>query len=142
MIAATFIGVAFDRKTYSNGFRHGISRTAKKPAKRSSAKKTKKAETAPEAEASSADKGKTGDDAKPAAKKPARRPRRTAKAKEDKPAGPVEEKTVINIPIQVPDKAGGGDTKTNVINVSNEAGKDMAAGKTSGRKGWWNRADN
>ncbi len=76
---------------------------AKTPAKRSGGRKTKRAETAAETEASTADKDNTGDDAKPAARKPARRPRRSAKTKEDKPAG---KKTVINIPIQVPNDSG------------------------------------
>ena len=129
---------------------------AKTPAKRSGGRKTKRAERGAETEASTADRDNTGDDAKPAAGKPARRPRRGAKTKEDKPA---EEKTVINIPIQVPNDSGapatvaepsvpakqaaastGGDAaKTNVINISGGAGENRAPGKSSNRKGWWNR---
>lgn len=111
-------------------------RKAKDPAKRSGGIKTKKAETA--------------------AGKPARRPRRSAKAKEAKPAG---EKSVINIPIQTPDEAsppatmaepaaparqaaastGGDGAKTNVIHIGGVAGDKQAPGKSQGRKGWWNK---
>lgn len=72
-------------------------RKAKDPAKRSGGIKTKKAETAAKTEASAADKDGAGDDVKPA-----RRPRRSAKTKEAKPAA---EKTVINIPIKTADEA-------------------------------------
>ncbi len=129
---------------------------AKDPAKRSGAIKTKKTETATKTQASAADKDGAGDDVKPAARKPARRPRRSAKTKEVKPAG---EKTVINIPIQTPDEAsppatmaepsvpprqaaastGGDNAKTNVINIGGVAGEDQAPGKSQGRKGWWNK---
>ena len=111
-------------------------RKAKDPAKRSGGIKTKKAETA--------------------AGKPARRPRRSAKAKEAKPAG---EKSVINIPIQTPDEAsppatmaepavparqaaastGGDAAKTNVIHIGGVASDKQAPGKSQGRKGWWNK---
>ena len=72
-------------------------RKAKDPAKRSGGIKTKKAETAAKTEASAVDRDGAGDDVKPG-----RRPRRSAKTKEAKPAGG---KTVINIPIQTADEA-------------------------------------
>lgn len=129
---------------------------AKTPAKRSGGRKTKRAERGAETEASTADRDNTGDDAKPAAGKPARRPRRGAKTKEGKPAG---EKTVINIPIQVPNDSGvpatvaessvpagqaaastgGNAPKTNVINIGGGTGEDRAPEKSPSRKGWWNR---
>ena len=139
-------------------------RKAKDPAKPSGGIKTKTAETAVKGEASAADKDGAGDDVKPAARKPARRPRRGAKTKEAKPAG---EKTVVNIPIQTPDAAsppatvakpsvpdrqaaastggeaantpGGEAANSNVINIGGGTGEDQAPGKSQGRKGWWNK---